>query len=147
MSTFDESGVLTLDTVGNTVLTDNKFRYSFITALLNSKLWSWYAYRFIFSKAIRTMDFDSYYLGKLPLPLIDFENPEELKLHDKLVALAAKMLKLNKRLASIGNVSSDERDKLTREIESTNAEIGQKVYDLYRLTEKERQIIEASFGN
>jgi type I restriction-modification system DNA methylase subunit len=144
MSTFDESGVLTLDTVENTVLTSDRFSYSFIVALLNSKLWSWYAYRFIFSKAIRTMDLDGYYLGKLPLPTIDLQNPEERKQHDELVALTEKMLKLNKRLASIGNVSSDERDKLIHEIKCTDAEIGQKVYDLYGLTEEERQIIEAS---
>ncbi len=98
MSTFDKDGVLTLDTVENTVLTDNRFAYSFITGLLNSKLWSWYAYRFIFSKAIRTMDFDEYYLGKLPLPPIDFGNSTEKKMHDGLVARADKMLELNKRL-------------------------------------------------
>lgn len=147
MSTFDENRVLTLDTVENTVLTDNRFHYNFITALLNSKLWSWYAYRFIFSKAIRTMDLDGYYLGKLPLPLIDFENPVERKLYDELVALAERMLELNKKLAPIGNASSAEQHELTREIECTDAKIDPKVYDLYKLTEEERQIIEASFGN
>ncbi len=144
MSTFDENGVLTLDTVENTVLTDNRFHYNFITVLLNSKLWSWYAYKFIFSKAIRTMDFDSYYLGKLPLPLIDFENPEETRLHDELVILAEKMLKLNKRLALVSDTSSIEHDELTNEIQHPDAEIDQKVYDLYKLTKEERQIIDAS---
>ncbi len=147
MSTFDDKGILTLDTIQNTVLVNTKFHYGFITALLNSKLWSWYAYRFIFSRAIRTMHFDGYYLGKFPLPLISFENPKGTKLHDELVALAEKMLKLNKRLGLVSDTSSIEHIEITSEIEHTNAEIDQKVYDLYKLTEEERQIIEASFGN
>ena len=50
----------------------------------------------------------------------------------------------NKRLAPIRNTSFGERDELLREIKRTDAEIDQKVYELYGLTEEERQIIEAS---
>ena len=39
---------------------------------------------------------------------------------------------------------NSERDELLQEIERTDAEIDQKVYDLYGLTEEEKQIIEAS---
>lgn len=133
---------MTLDTVQNTVLTDNRFAYSFTTALLNSKLWSWYAYRFIYSKAIRTMHFDEYYLGKFPLPPIDFANPKEKKLHDGLVALVDRMLELNKKLAPIRDQPFSERDELKREIEQTDKKIDNLVYDLYGLTEEERKIVE-----
>ncbi len=141
MATFDKNSVLTVDTVENTVLSDNRFSYAFITALLNSKLWSWYAYKFIFSNAIRTMDFDDYYVGKLPLPSIDFNNPIEKKIHDALVALVDRMLELNKRLAPIRNTYCNERDELKREIEQTDKEIDNLVYDLYGLTEEEKQVI------
>ena len=40
---------------------------------------------------------------------------------------------------------NSERDELFREIKRTDAEIDQKVYELYGLTEEERQTIEASF--
>lgn len=50
----------------------------------------------------------------------------------------------NNRLAPIRNAPSNERDELLREIKQTDAEIDQKVYELYGLTEEERQIIEAS---
>lgn len=142
MSTLDKEGILTLDTVENTIRTDNKFEYGFIIALLNSKLLSWYAYKFIFSNAIRTMDFDDYYLGKLPLPSVNFNNPTDKKLHDDLVALVERMLELNKKLAPIRDVPFSERDELKREIEKTDREIDNLVYDLYRLTEEERKIIE-----
>jgi len=142
MATFDKDGVLTVDTVENTVLSDNRFSYGFMTALLNSKLWSWCAYKFIFSNAIRTMDLDDYYVGKLPLPSIDFDNPKDKKTHDDLVALVEKMLGLNKRLAPIRDTYGYERDELLRQIERTDKEIDNLVYDLYGLTEDERKIVE-----
>lgn len=142
MSTFDKDGVLTLDTVENTVLSDPRFDYAFIAGLFNSKLWSWYAYRFIFSKAIRTMDLDEYYIDKFPLPTIDFDNAAEKKMHDDLVALADKMLELNKRLAPIRNTLCNEHDELLRETDRTDKEIDNLVYDLYGLTEEERQIVQ-----
>jgi hypothetical protein len=145
MSTFDKDGILTLDTVENSVLTDNRFAYAFITGLLNSKLWSWYAYRFTFSRAIRTMDFDDYYLGKFPLPFIDFDNPIDKNMHDDLVALVNRMLELNKRLTPIRDTYCNERDELLREIERTDKEINNLVYDLYGLTEEERKIVEGGF--
>lgn len=77
MATEDRRGILTFDTVENTVLTDDNFNLSFISALFNSTLISWYAYRFIFNKAIRTMDFDKYYIEKIPLPNIRFTTPIE----------------------------------------------------------------------
>ena len=54
------------------------------------------------------------------------------------------MISLNKRLAPIHNTSLGERDELIREIEKTDKEMDNLVYDLYGLTEEERQIIEAS---
>jgi len=36
---------------------------------------------------------------------------------------------------------NSEREELLREIERTDAEIDQKVYDLYGLTEEEKQIL------
>ena len=73
-----------------------------------------------------------------------FNNLTEKKIHDDLVALVDRMLELNKRLAPIRNTSFGERDELLSEIKRTDAEIDQKVYELYGLTEEEKQIIEAS---
>ena len=84
------------------------------------------------------------YLRELPIHRIDFDNPAEKKMHDDLVALVDKMLELNKRLAPLRNTPSDERNELLQEIERTDAQIDQKVYELYGLTEEERQIIETS---
>ncbi|MEA2053792.1 MAG: N-6 DNA methylase [Candidatus Thermoplasmatota archaeon] len=94
MSTIDRDGVLTLDTIENTVITDDKYSLEFALCLLNSKLISWYAYRYIFAKAIRTMDLDDYYIGKIPIPKKEINQQPFITLVDK-------MLSLNKKLNSI----------------------------------------------
>ena len=68
MSAVNERGLLSVDTVENTLITDHQYSPYFLVALLNSKIVAWYCYRFIFSNAIRSMDLDDYYIGKIPLP-------------------------------------------------------------------------------
>lgn len=77
MATWDKEGILNVDTVENTIITDKNYSEGFVTVLLNSSLISWYAYRFIFNKAIRTMDFDNYYVSKIPTCCIRFTTPLE----------------------------------------------------------------------
>jgi hypothetical protein len=81
------------------------------------------------------------FLEPLPIRIIDFNNPAEKKMHDKLVALVESMTELNKHLAPIRDTYSNERDELLREIERTDKEIDNLVYDLYGLTEEERKIV------
>ena len=78
-------------------------------------------------------------IEKLPIRRIDFDNPEEKKMHDDLVALVERMLELNKRLRdAVGR----EREELERRIERTNREIDELGYRLYGLTEEERRVVE-----
>ncbi len=146
MSTLDKEGVLTLDTIQNTVVTDNNFTLAFITGLLNSQLWSWYAYRFIFSKAIRTMHFDAYYMSKFPLPMLDFFDPADKKVHDKIVALVNNMLESNKKLALIPDNYNNEKEDLKLNIEKTDKEIDKLVYKLYKLNDDEIAIVNQTHG-
>jgi len=86
----------------------------------------WYAY-------------NKQYIEQLPIRRIDFDNPEEKKVHDDLVALVERMLKLNKRLReTVGR----EREELERRIERTDREIDELVYRLYGLTEEEIAVVE-----
>ena len=127
-STVDPTGdVLSVDTVINTVLTDENFTPIFISSILNSELINWYAHKFIFSSAIRTMDFDKYYVSKIPIPIV---TPEE---QQSIVDLAERIMaaKVENPLA---NCSVDER------------RIDKRVYDLYRLTDAEVQTVKSSIG-
>lgn len=86
MSTLDQEGLLNVDTVENTIVRDLNYDLKYVLAFLNSKLISWYAYTFIFNKAVRTMDLDDYYVAKLP---IYPAKPEEQK---PLISLVDKLL-------------------------------------------------------
>jgi type I restriction-modification system DNA methylase subunit len=68
MSTLDKNGILNLDTVTNTVITNNEYSLEYLLCILNCRLTSWYTHRFIYNNAIRTMHFDDYYIGKIPIP-------------------------------------------------------------------------------
>ena len=52
---------------------DSNISPYFLCAWLNSRFYSWYAYNFVFSRAIRSMDLYEYYAVKVPLPKITFE--------------------------------------------------------------------------
>jgi len=121
----------------NTLARAKNYSLEFLLCLLNSKLVSWYAYRYIFSKAIRTMDLDDYYLGKIPLPRIKIDN-------SVFIDLANKMLSFKKRLDETGEKRTDEYAKIEDEIKKTNSEVDEQVYKIYGLTEDEKKTIEDS---
>jgi hypothetical protein len=69
MSTLDEAGLTSVDTVENIMVEDAKYNPKTILALINSRLIGWFTYVFIYNKAVRTMDFDGYYVGKIPVAM------------------------------------------------------------------------------
>jgi type I restriction-modification system DNA methylase subunit len=142
---YDPEGIFYLDNVdvGGLILkSDDNTRYLYILGLLNSQLLDFYLrhisvpFRGGFYSANRQ------FLEPLPIHCIDFDNPAEKKMHDALVALVDRILELNKRLAPIRTTPCNERDELLREIERTDWEIDNLVYDLYGLTEEEKRIVE-----
>lgn len=137
MSSLDKTGVLTVDTVENTIIIDKDYSLEFILCLLNSKIVSWYAYRYIFSKAIRTMDLDEYYLDKIPLPKVKIDN-------SVFKSLAEKMISTREKLTKLGTASTSEKDRLVEEINKIDKQIDHEIYDLYGLSEEEIKNIESS---
>ena len=80
------------------------------------------------------------YVSQLPIRTIDFNNPSEKAIHDKLVSLVDRMLDLHKKKNSL--LPSAEREKIEREIAVTDEKIDEIVYGLYGITEEERRILE-----
>jgi len=116
--------------------------YLYLLGLLNSSLLEFYYKKTTVPKAGGFYIYKTMFLKKLPIYLvIDFDNPTDKKMHDDLVALVGRMLKLNKRLDPMRNTPCNERDELLREINRTDSEIDSLVYDLYALNEQERRII------
>jgi len=90
MSTLDQEGLLNVDTVENTIVTDPDCDMKYLLAFLNSKFVSWFTYTFVFNKAVRTMDFDDYYVGKIPI------FPAEKDQQKSVIELVDRLLKLTK---------------------------------------------------
>jgi len=79
----DDHPYLNLDTVDNLFISVNPpagVDYHSVAAFLNSSFASWFAYRFIYSKAIRTMHFDNIQLSVLPFRYVTGqENDKEIE--------------------------------------------------------------------
>ena len=128
ITAFDESGeVMNLDTVTNIVLKTSEFSPKVLLAILNSAMVSWYAYRFIFCSAIRTMHFDKHYVGKIPVPVA---TPEKQK---PIVALVDRILTATRLDASV-------------DTHSWELELDELVFDLYGLTSAERAVVQGATG-
>ena len=56
--------------------------------------------------------------------------------------LVDKMLYFSKRLVNLGDKGADERARIEEEIKKTDEEIDALVYEIYRITEAEKVIIE-----
>ena len=135
MSTLDKRGYLSFDTVMNTFLTTDRFCYEYILALINSTLASWFYYWFVYNRAVRTMHFDSYYIGKLPIKQISQEKQKPF------INIVSDILSLTQ---SEDYLENPEKQAKVKEYER---QIDQLVYELYGLTEEEIKIVEGTFSD
>lgn len=133
MATYDKDGLLTLDTVMNTIITNKNYSYFYILGILNSRLAEWYYYWFVYNRAIRTMHFDESYMGKLPIKIV---NPQNQPIVKQIEDLVSQILSLTQ--------SDDYEENLQKQAQVKNLEkqIDSLVYKLYGLTEEEIKIIE-----
>ena len=123
-STVDKVGnILNLDTVTNTVLSDQNFDLAFIAALFNSTLINWYVYRFVFCSAVRTMHFSNHYVGRIPIPLATKEQQQPI-------------------IELVEQIMAAKRDDPGADTSSLEGEIDALVYALYGVTEAEIAIVE-----
>jgi hypothetical protein len=132
MATYDKEGYLTLDTVMNTFLKDKSFSYEYILGILNSRLAEWFYYWFVYNRAIRTMDFDEGYLGKLPIKKINSKNQP---IADQIIQKVDQILTLTQSKDYDTNQAKQEQ------VKRLEHEIDKLVYKLYGLTEEEIKII------
>ena len=130
----ENKNLIIVDTI-NQITLDKKYNPHFIVALLHSQLINWYAYRFIFGKAIRTMQFDNPTTSRLPIPEANEKEQAEI------VKLAQFMLDLQKEAREMTD-NTDKHARLKTEIEKLDAKIDQIIYKLYGLTNEEIRTIE-----
>jgi type I restriction-modification system DNA methylase subunit len=113
----------------------------YLAGIMNSRLMS-FLYPFVSNKMVATSfpRLSVRDVKKLPICTIDFNNPSEKAIHDKIVFLVDLMLELHKKKNSLP--PSAEREKVEREIAVTDEKMDEIVYGLYGVTEEERKLIE-----
>jgi len=79
-------------------------------------------------------------LSQVPIHEIDLKNKKEKSLNDKIVKFVDQMLDLHQRL--IRTKLENERTIIQRQIDATDLQINQLVYELYGLTDNDIKIIE-----
>ncbi|MGR3296309.1 MAG: TaqI-like C-terminal specificity domain-containing protein, partial [Candidatus Bathyanammoxibius sp.] len=114
----------------------------FLLGVLNSKALDFVIHSISSTKQGGYFEYKPMYVNQLPIRTIDFSNPKDKVRHDKMVKLVERMLDLNKKLQK----ARTEHDKtvLKRQIDSTDTQIDNLVYELYGLTKKEIAIVEES---
>ncbi len=113
----------------------------YLLGISNSKLISWYGGLKLPNFGKDTFPkLNPQDIKQLPIRTIDFNNPKDKALHDKMVSLVDRMLDLNKKLQA-ARIAND-RELLDRQIKITDDQIDRLVYELYGLTEEESGVIE-----
>ena len=79
---------------------------------------------------------------RLPIYKIDLSNPNHKNQHDRMVKLVRSIIDNTKKIMDVK--SSNEKQILQRQIDATDQQIDQLVYELYGLTKEEIQIVEES---
>jgi len=138
VASLDEDKLYAL--INTTILLKEKGEYDprYILALLNSKLLN-----FFYKEEFLGVQIKTEFLEILPICKINFSNKKEKAKYDKLVKLADQMLKLNKKLQKLDPIMDDKEYKeIKEEIEKTDEEIDERIFELYGLGEEEIKIIE-----
>jgi hypothetical protein len=109
--------------------------------VLNSKLGFFY-FRIVCAGLEGTGDtylrFFGQYLEGFPVKNLNFSDSTDKTRHDTLVSLVERILVLHKRVPR----TPQEQEMVKREIDSSNRQINNLVYQLYGLTEDEIKIVE-----
>jgi len=82
------------------------------------------------------------YMEKVPIRVIDSKNKNDRAVHDDIVKLVEKMLALHQQLAAAK--TPQDTTLLQRQIDATDKQIDQLVYQLYGLTDEEIALVEKS---
>lgn len=131
----DNKDYVILDTI-NQINFEDIYDSRAFWLLFNSKLINWYAYKFIFGKAIRTMHFDNMVTKRIPVSKNIVNNQE-------LIELADLLIELNKKLNEVN--SPHDKEIIKKQINLNINKGNYLIYELYNLTEDEIVLVENSF--
>jgi type I restriction-modification system DNA methylase subunit len=114
----------------------------YIIGILNSKLVFWWLRNISNKFRGGWITCTKQYVGQLPMKIIDFEMSGKVILHDRIVCIVKKLIEIIEKLEITKDLHT--RELFQRQIDATDRQIDQLVYQLYGLTEEEIRIVEAN---
>jgi hypothetical protein len=136
VATIIEPPAYFADSTNSVTLADgSRYKLEYLLGLLNSALFQW---RFKLTSTNNNVGTNE--LESMPARTIDFSREDDVTRHDRLVVLAQQMLDLHKSFAAAR--TAHEKTALQRQIDATDRQIDQLVYELYGLTDDEIRIVE-----
>jgi hypothetical protein len=142
LATLDESGVFPEQSLYFLFSKVSTLDYKYLLGILNSILATFYYQNRLITNRRSIAQLKKVDLDAIPIRTIDFDNPDDKAMHDKMVNLVERMLDLHKKFAAAK--VPDEKTKIQRQIDTTDRQIDQLVYKLYNLTDEEIKIVEES---
>ncbi|MFZ3063481.1 MAG: N-6 DNA methylase, partial [Actinomycetota bacterium] len=137
MATYTERKLVLKKDINPFIITHPEWNSLFVLGVLNSRLVS---YLYVNTSSIATKDdFRQTTLAELrrvPIPRLTAGET----LHDHMVSLVEAMLSLHKQFAAAKTPT--DKTAIQRQINATDQQIDQLVYELYGLTDKEKRIVE-----
>jgi type I restriction-modification system DNA methylase subunit len=140
-SSVAQNGTFVLDEEGTFIDKTCYFipsKDKYLLGLLNSKLLFYYFSHIAVQRRGGYFEYLTIYVSQLPIRPVNFSEPAEKAMHDKMVSLVERMLELHKRSPR----TPQEQEMVKREIESTDVRIDRLVYALYGLSEDEVKVVE-----
>lgn len=136
IATLDEEQHYNAHNLANIISkSDSSYSLKYILGFFNSNLLNtWYKSHF------PNVNINPSNFRQLPIRTINFSNPADVAQHDRMVKLVERMLNLHKKLRK-AKVAAD-KNLYLRQIDGTDREIDNLVYELYGLTEEEIAIVE-----
>lgn len=140
VTSYDDKQFYTFNSVNNLLLKKvTKVSLKFVLALLNSQLFKFYYVKNFTNNSSLTVNISKTYLDKLPLKKIDYSDKKEKSIHDEIIKQVDKLLQLNKDIHKTRIPLQQERIK--NKISYSENRIDELVFELYRLSKKDIEII------
>jgi hypothetical protein len=141
LAALDSQSYWTLNTL-YTFVPKEGVNSRYLLGCINSKLLSYY-FRIVFLSDDKLFPYLRIsQLEKLPVYVPNFSDSADKSRHDRMVELVELMLDLHKRISAAK--TEHEKTVLQRQIDATDKQIDNLVYELYNLTEEEIKIVEAA---
>ena len=125
---------------GYGILVKSGYSWEYILGLLNSKVLEFYLKKSSTSMRGGYYSFESRFIRNLPIKIIDNSQIVEKQKHDLIVNLVQQMLSLHEKLHEVNTPPA--KRMVQQQIQATDRQINQLVYELYELTNEEIAIVE-----